>query len=104
MSFTGELQAIQAKIKALVTYVPLVNSTIQEVEAAMPGASGTSKAQAALNIILSIAHAGETVPIAIVQAISGIIDTAVSMFNALGIFKKPSKPATATVSPVQPAA
>ena len=104
MSLTTDLTAIQARIKALVTYVPLVNSTVQQVESAMPGASGTSKAQAALAIVLSIAHAGETIPNATVQLISGIIDTVVSMLNSLGIFKKATAPTTTAVAPAPPAA
>jgi hypothetical protein len=103
MSLTSTLQAIQARIKLLMAYVPLVQSTVLEIESEMPGASGTSKAQAALMIILSVAHAGETVPIAAVQVISALIDTAVSTFNALGIFKK-SSPVTTVTVPAIPAA
>ena len=98
MSFLTDLKTAETKIQALVQYVPLVNSTVQQVEAAMPGASGASKAQSALAIVLSVAHAGETVPNATVQLISGIIDTVVSMLNSLGIFKKATAPTTTTVA------
>ena len=104
MSFITDLKTAEAKIQTLVTYVPLVNSTVQQVEAAMPGASGTSKAQSALAIVLSVAHAGETVPNTEVQLISGIIDTVVSMLNSLGIFKKATAPTTTAVAAAPPAA
>ena len=98
MTLLANLQAAEAKVQSLLVYVPLVNSTVQQVEAAMPGASGASKAQSALAIVLSVAHAGETVPNATVQLISGIIDTVVSMLNSLGIFKKATAPTTTTVA------
>ena len=98
MTLLANLQAAEAKVQSLLVYVPLVNSTVQQVEAAMPGASGASKGQAALAIVLSVAHAGETVPNATVQLISGIIDTVVSMLNSLGIFKKATAPTTTTVA------
>ena len=98
MSLFSSLQAAEAKIAALVQYVPLVNSTVQQVESALPGASGQSKAQAALAIVLSVAHAGEAVPNTTVQLIAGIIDTVVGMLNSLGIFKKATAPTQVAVA------
>lgn len=88
MSFIADLKAAEAKIQAIVQYVPLVNSTVEQVEAAMPGASGQSKFQAALAIILSIAHAGETVPQPVVQMISQLINLGVGVLNSLTSSKR----------------
>lgn len=100
MSFLSNLKAAEERLATLVQYIPLVNSTVQQIEAAMPGASGTSKFQAALTAILAVAHAGETVPNATVQIISMLIDTAVGLFNSLGLFKKASPPTGVTVPPI----
>ena len=100
MSLIADLKAAEAKITAVAAYIPLVNSTVQTIEAAMPGSSGQSKFQAALASILAVAHAGETVPNATVQLISSLIDTVVSMLNGLNIFKKASPVTSVTVPAV----
>ena len=105
MSFTSTLASIQTKFTTALAYMPLVQQTVTSIESAMPSASGTSKAQAALGIILSVAHAGEQIPQPTVQLIAGLIDTMVSVLNATGVFKKATPNTTVTVAPtVAPAA
>lgn len=101
--FLSNLEAVEARILSVIQYIPLVNSTVQQIEANMPGASGQSKFQAALSTALTVAHAGETIPIPTVQLVSGLIETAVNIFNSLGIFKKSGPPATTLAIPALPA-
>lgn len=71
------------------SYGVLVNQAVKGVEAEVAGTNidGATKKEMALTYVLAAAHAGETVPIGSVQIISALIDTSVSVLNALGVFK-----------------
>lgn len=69
-----------------IQFAPAVMGGIQAAE--LSGASGENKKQAVLDGIIAGARAGESIPIPQVEAISGMIDLFVSIFNSLGLFKK----------------
>lgn len=83
MNITSTVTQIDNQV---LTYVPAVLAGVQAAE--QSGASGQSKKQAVLDGVLAGAKAGESVQIPQVAAISGLIDLIVSIFNALGVFKK----------------
>ena len=72
-------------------YLALAITAVHEAEAsATPGAT---KKQIAVASVLAAAHAGETIDNATVQKISGIVEFAVSIANALGLLgKAPASP------------
>jgi hypothetical protein len=80
-------------LSLVLTYLPVVLQTVTTVEAAIT-APGTSKKQVAMDIITAGAQAGEKIPDAQVQQISGLVDVVVGTLNTTGIFTK-STPATA---------
>ena len=59
-----------------------------------------SKAAAAIAIVLAAAHAGESVPVVVVQQISQAVEIAVSVANALGLFGKTAKSGAVAVPQV----
>lgn len=67
-------------------YAPAVLAAIQAAE--LSGQSGSNKKQAVLDGVLKGAQVAENIPIPQVQAIAGMVDMFVSIFNSLGIFKK----------------
>ena len=71
-------------------YLPLVMGTVAAVEQTVH-APGQTKAQVALNTIQTVSQiAGQTVPEAHVQLITGMIDGVVDTFNKTGVFMKGS--------------
>ncbi len=77
-------------------YFSLASQAVQEVQVAIGPSNGDvavqqSKAAAAVAIVLAAAHAGESVPVAVVQQISQAVEIAVSVANALGLFGKTAK-------------
>lgn len=95
MSF---LASIEGGIAAFLKYGPTALTAVQAVESQVGAGNGATKLQLALAAVLTVAHAGESVPVATVQAISGVIDTIVSTLNGLGVFKKAAPPAAVAVA------
>lgn len=83
MNVTSTVNAIDAQA---LQYAPAAIAGIHAAE--LSSASGANKKQAVIDGILAGAKIGETVPVPQVAAISAMIDLFVSIFNALGIFKK----------------
>ena len=79
----GTIDAINA---ATLRYVPVVIAGVHAAE--VSGSAGKAKKQAVMDGILAGAKAGEQIAQPQVRAIAGMIDLFVSIFNALGVFKK----------------
>jgi hypothetical protein len=80
---------------AIAKYFSLAAQAVQEVQGAIGPSGGDtgvqqSKAAAAIAIVLAGAHAGESVPVAVVQQISQAVEIAVSV-------AKTAKPAPVVV-------
>ncbi len=73
-------------LSLLLAYLPVVLQTITAVEATIKGAPGASKKQVVMDIITTVATAGERFPEAHVQQISGLIDVVVGTLNKSGVF------------------
>ncbi len=89
MSIVSTVNQIDTETLA---YAPTAIAGILAAE--QTAASGGSKKQAVIDGILAGAKVGETVPIPQVAAISGMIDLFVSIFNALGLFRHKTLPAS----------
>lgn len=76
------------------TYLPAVLAGIQAAEAANAAAPGTQKAQAVLDGIVAGSTVAAEAPGANpnVAAISALISLSVSIFNAMGVFKRKPAP------------
>lgn len=91
------LQRIQQISGAILKYGGLATAAVVTVQAEV-GASGgdpaiqASKKQLAVAYVLAAAHAGELVPDVTVQAISGVVEFAVSIAKALGLGGKTATP------------
>lgn len=83
---------ILAGMAAFVKYAPYALAGAQAVEQAVGAGNGADKKQIAVAAILAAAHAGETVPVAQVQVIAGVVDLVVGTLNAAGLLGKPPVP------------
>jgi hypothetical protein len=81
-------------LSLLLAYLPVVLQTVTSVEASIANVPGTSKKQVAMDIITTVAGAGEKLPEAHVQQISGLVDVVVGTLNKSGVFA--TSPAKAT--------
>ena len=75
---------------SLLPYLPVVLQTVTAVEAAIKDAPGASKKQVAMDIITTVAAAGEKFPEAHVQQISGLVDVVVGSLNKSGVVVSPT--------------
>jgi hypothetical protein len=80
---------------ASLQYAPAVSSAVQSVEASSSSLPGATKKQLVLAGVTAAAKVGESVPEAHVQLISALIDIAVSILNASGVFNHAPAPAPA---------
>jgi hypothetical protein len=77
-------------LSLLLAYLPVVLHAITAVEATIKEAPGASKKQVVMDIITTVAAAGEKIPEAHVQQISGLVDVVVGTLNKSGVFKSPA--------------
>jgi len=81
-------QKILAAMAAFLKYAPIVIAAVKEVETAIGPGNGQDKKALVLAIVLAAVHAGETVPVAQVQAIASVVDLIVGVLNASGLLGK----------------
>lgn len=87
------LAAIISVVELLPQLSTLVTQTVQEVEVvfnSLPGAAKFAAAEAKVNTILTEVGTEAGVLSAAVPVLKPLIDAAVAMFNAAGIFKHPA--------------
>lgn len=89
-------EKITASLAGFLKYGPYALAAVQGVETAVGPGNGSTKKQLAVAAILSVAHAGEVVPVPQVQIIAAVVDTIVSALNAAGSLGK-AAPATVAV-------
>ena len=77
-------------LSLLLAYLPVVLQAVTAVEATIKDAPGASKKQVVMDIITTVASAGEKLPEAHVQQISGLVDVVVGTLNKSGVFKSPT--------------
>ncbi len=77
-------------LSLLLAYLPVVLQAVTAVEATIKDAPGASKKQVVMDIITTVAAAGEKLPEAHVQQISGLVDVVVGTLNKSGVFKSPT--------------
>jgi hypothetical protein len=77
-------------LSLILAYLPVVLQTVTAVEASIANVSGASKKQVAMDIISTVACAGQKLPEEHVQQISGLVDIVVGSLNKSGVFA--SKP------------
>ena len=82
----------------LLAYLPVVLQTVTAVEATIKDAPGASKKQVVMDIITTVAAAGEKLPEAHVQQISGLVDVVVGTLNKSGVFTSSTVKATAATA------
>lgn len=87
------IDKISASLAGFLKYGPYALAAVQGVETAVGPGNGATKKQLAVAAILSIAHAGESVPVPQVQIISAVVDTIVGTLNGMGAFGKVAAPA-----------
>ena len=80
---------ILAGMTAFLKYAPYALAGAQAVEQAVGSGNGADKKTLVIAGVLAGAHAGETVPVAQVQAISAVVETVVGVLNASGVLGKP---------------
>ena len=73
-------------LSLLLAYLPVVLQAVTAVEATIKDAPGASKKQVVMDIITTVAAAGEKLPEAHVQQISGLVDVVVGTLNKSGVF------------------
>ena len=95
---------ILAGFAAFLTYAPYALAGAQAVESAVGAGNGADKKQLVIAGILAGAHAGETVPVAQVQTIAGVVDLVVGTLNASGLLGKPAIPVVVPATPPTPPA
>ena len=88
-------EKILAAIAAFLKYAPAAISAVKSVEAVVGAGNGATKLQMATAAVLAVTHAGESVSVPIVQAVSGVVETIVGVLNSAGALGKP-----ATTTPV----
>ena len=77
-------------LSLLLAYLPVVLQAVTAVEATIKDAPGASKKQVVMDIITTVAAAGEKLHEAHVQQISGLVDVVVGTLNKSGVFKSPT--------------
>lgn len=77
-------------LSLLLAYLPVVLQAVTAVEATIKDAPGASKKQVVMDIITTVAAAGEKLPEAHVQQISGLVDVVVGTLNKSGVFTSPT--------------
>ena len=77
-------------LSLLLAYFPVVLQTVTAVEATIKDAPGASKKQVVMDIITTVATAGEKLPEAHIQQISGLVDVVVGVLNKSGVFTSPA--------------
>lgn len=77
-------------LSLLLAYLSVVLQAVTAVEATIKDAPGASKKQVVMDIITTVAAAGEKLPEAHVQQISGLVDVVVGTLNKSGVFKSPA--------------
>jgi hypothetical protein len=92
---------------SIAKYFSLAAQAVQIVQTEIGPSSGNpamqqGKLAAAVAIVLAAAHAGESVPVAVVQRIASVVEIAVSVGNALGLFGKTKSTAPVSVPPPTP--
>lgn len=92
---------ILAGIAAFLKYAPYALAGAQAVEQVIGAGNGADKKTLVIASILAGAHAGESVPVAQVQVIAGVVETVVGVLNASGLL---GKPGTAVNVPAVPPA
>lgn len=90
---------------AIGKYLTLAVQAVAQVQAEIGASNGDpnlqkTKLAAAIAIVLAAAHAGENVPIAIVQKVAMAVEVAVSLANMLGLFGKTANAAVTVAVPV----
>ena len=65
------------------------------MEATIKGAAGATKKKVVMDVIANVAAAGEKIPEAHVQQISGLVDVVVGALNKSGVFTSTPSPVTA---------
>lgn len=103
------LQRIKQIAAAILKYGAIATAAVATVQAEVGASGGDSatqqtKKQLAVTYVLAAAHAGESVPVSIVQQISTIVDLAASTAKALGLFGKTAGPSDVVAVPAAPAA
>ena len=73
-------------LSLILAYLPVVLQTVTSVEASIANVSGASKKQVAMDIITTVAAAGQKLPEEHVQQISGLVDMVVGSLNKFGVF------------------
>ena len=92
---------ILAAMAAFLKYAPYALAGATAVEQVIGAGNGSDKKTMVVAGILAAAHAGETVPNAQVQVISGVVDTVVGVLNASGLLGKTSTAVTVPMAPTQ---
>lgn len=82
----GLLDRLKRVMFIMTTYMPVAMQVIKEIEAS--GQDGATKKQMAVAAIIAIVHAGQSVDNATIATISFIVEMAVGMANAAGLFGK----------------
>ena len=77
-------------VSLLFAYLPVVLQGVTAVEATIKGASGATKKQVVMDVITNVATAGEKIPEAHVQQISGLVDAVVGTLNKSGVVGSPT--------------
>lgn len=83
-------------------YAPYALAGAQAVESAIGAGHGADKKTLVVAGVLAAAHAGESVPVAQVQVISGVVETVVGVLNAAGAFGKPGGPVSVPLATTIP--
>jgi len=73
-------------LSLILAYLPVVLQTVTSVEASIANVSGASKKQVAMDIITTVAAAGQKLPEEHVQQIGGLVDMVVGSLNKFGVF------------------
>ena len=73
-------------LSLILAYLPVVLQTVTSVEASIANVSGASKKHVAMDIITTVAAAGQKLPEEHVQQISGLVDMVVGSLNKFGVF------------------
>ena len=78
-------------LSLLLAYLPVVLQAVTAVEATIKDDPGASKKQVVMDIITTVAAAGEKLPETHVKQISGLVDVVVGTLNKSGVFKSPTE-------------
>ncbi|MGN6312868.1 MAG: hypothetical protein ACTHMO_03800 [Rhodanobacteraceae bacterium] len=90
------LKAFITALTLIPQFLVIVNQTVQAIETALSGFSGSQKlaaAEAQVNAFLSAAISDAKVLSDVQAILTPVINATVQMFNAAGIFKHASAPA-----------